>query len=95
MKLRLFKKIKAYRKWLKDNPEFEHKFPEVKNLDSCYVEVNGAQDSTCMATSWPNGEGYDFSWYNKKENNKSISLHDADIEGMLECLISLKHFEIE
>jgi hypothetical protein len=97
MRIGLIKKIKAFRQWLKENPEFEHEFPKINTLKAFSAESTGIYENTCMCTEWPNGEGYDFSWYGKggDGDEKKISLHDSEIETMLECLNKMGNFNTE
>jgi hypothetical protein len=96
MRIGLIKKIRAFRQWLKDNPEFDHEFPKVKPLEAFYSESKGIYENTCMCTQWPNGEGFDLSWFGKDgSQEKKISLHDSEIETMLECLNKINYFSIE
>jgi hypothetical protein len=94
MRMGLLKKIKAFRKYLKENPEFVHEFPEVKELEACYAEDDSIYKNTCVCSKWPNGEGFHVYWYDES-SEKHISLHDNEIETLLECLNKLNYFNID
>ena len=40
----------------------------------------------CLCTAWANGEGYDISFNDDKDREKSISLHETELEIMLAAL---------
>ena len=40
----------------------------------------------CLCTAWANGEGFDFNFTDDKGNEKSISLHETELEIMLASL---------
>ena len=47
----------------------------------------------CMCSSWPNGEGFDFSFDDDNGVEKHISLHRDQIEIALACLNHFGEFD--
>jgi hypothetical protein len=93
IRIGLIKKIRLFRKWLNETEEFEHEFPKVRDIRAFSAEIKGPWGNTCLCTEWPNGEGFDFSWYGQKgEDEKKISLHETEIDTMLECLNQMEYF---
>jgi hypothetical protein len=94
-KIRFFKKIKLFIQWLKNNPDFDREFaPKTSHLDACYSEGKSLHENTCMCIPWPNGEGYQFIWFDTN-GEKNIGVTNGEIETMLDCLDYHKFFEKE
>jgi len=68
---------------------------ETSNIRSASTTVKtGIEDTIVMCTEFPNGEGYDCSFYGSTSGDtKKISLHYDDIQGLLACLEELNYFE--
>jgi len=75
-----------------DLEEYDSYKPSIKKLESYSAEFNSSlSDQNCMATEWPNGEGFDFIFYGKKDSNL-VSLHLDEIELMLILLNKFDYF---
>lgn len=64
-------------------------FGESKSVE---FECDGLASVHCKTTKWANGEGYDVSFDTDKQETKTISLHEDEIESFLACLNYFKYF---
>ena len=92
----LFKKIKKFNKQVKkDHLTYaEKEYPKISKVESFYIESKGITGNLCIGYRWPNGEGFDFHLCDSKGNEKRISLHDSEIDHVLQLLEKMKYFEI-
>jgi hypothetical protein len=97
------KQIKKWlRKWLEEeaidySPKFRSELKSVSFTSQQPVGNGKYHEYVFMCTEWPNGEGYEFnvSWhYEGKGKDRTLSLNDNEINGILACLNHFDYFEV-
>lgn len=90
----LKKKIKGWWFRLKNSDDLGSGYlPQIKETRAVIAEVDRISGSVCHAMPWSNGEGYIFDLCDDKGNEKHFSLHDDEIDIILECLNEFNYFD--